>query len=285
MKVITPDNYLIRPFRVNKTWLINYRHLTAVNSSSVRIDVATAPTASWNTWTTAGAQNTDGIYTELLYPSVQHTFYTGSVSEGDRYIPLGNRVKLYYPTGSQFYVVNVNQQSFGEGIRPGTFVLSSGASTASIYDDSQGRLISSTNTGSVVGNIFYQSGVAVLQKDTGSYSGSLVTDKGLFLSASSNVSIQYASIHTIYEHQVICTLDPNEMNFSTNPTMRWNTLTGSVYSGKPAVELVFSGTLEPYWTSVGLYNDVGEMVAIAKVPKPIRRAINTQQTIIVRFDA
>jgi hypothetical protein len=34
-----------------------------------------------------------------------------------------------------------------------------------------------------------------------------------------------------------------------------------------------------------LYNDVGEMVAIAKVPKPVKRAIDTQQTIIVRIDA
>lgn len=279
MKVITPDNHLIRPFRVNKSWDVDYRYGDVYNSSSVRIDVAEAPPSEWSTWTTANAQNTDGIYTQPLYASVQHTFYTGSNNTGSYYMPLGNRVKQFYPTGSQFYVVNINQQSYGEGIRPGTFVLT-GASSASIYDDTEGRLISSVTPLVVVGNIFYQSGVAILQKDSGSYSGSIVTDKGLYLASGSHVRVQYAGIHTIYEHQVLCTIEPNELNFSTNPTLRNGTL-----SGETGVELIFSGTLEPYFTTISLFNDVGEMVVIAKTPRPIRRAINTQQTVIVRFDA
>jgi len=295
MKVITPDNYLIRPFRTNKTWNFTYTYLGGSNPNQVRIDLAAEPPADWDTFLTSSeGQNDDGIYTRTLYASVQHTFYTGSRTDitGSRYIPIGVREKQFYPTGSQFYVINIEQQTFGEGIRPGTFELSSGVSTASIVDDGLGRLVSTSNPTAVVGNIFYGSGIAVVKQDTGSYSSSLVTDRGLYLATGSAIEVQYAGIHTIYEHQVICTIEPGELNFSTNPTMRSRTLSGSLSgmtftesTGSIATDLVFSGTLEPYFTTVGLFNDVGQMVAIAKFPRAIRRVTNTQQTVIVRFDA
>ena len=284
MKVITSDNHIIRPFRVNKAWTVHYIYSGSNDpSTSVSIDVADAPPADWDTWTTSNPQNAGGIYTQPLYSSVQHTFYTGSVSEGLNYIPLGAHIKQFYPTSSQFYVVNVNQQSFGEGIRQNSFVLS-GAGATTIYDDGEGRLVSSDTPDVVVGNIFYQSGIAIIQQDTGSAAlTEFVVSGGLYLDIGNPITIQYDSIHTIYEHQVICTIEPNEFNFSTNPTMR---STGSVDADPtPRIELVYSGTLAPYWTTLGLYNDVGKMVAIAKVPNPVRRAIDTQQTIIVRIDA
>lgn len=294
MKAITPDNYLIRPFRANKTWIFSHEYLGTGNSSSVRIDVASESPVDWNTFSPdTDGQNADGIYTRTLYASVQHTFYTGSqtVITGSRYTSIGARNKKFYPTGSQFYVVNIEQQSFGEGIKPGTFELSTGISTASIVDDGFGRLVSTINPTGIVGNIFYGLGVAIVQQDTGSYSSSLVTDRGLYMTTGSIIDVQFAGIQTIYEHQVICTIDPGELNFSTNPTMQTATLSGS-YSGSSfiqetgsiATDLVFSGTLEPYFTTIGLYNDLWEMVAVAKFPRAIRRSISTQQTIIVRFD-
>lgn len=295
MKVITPDNYLIRPFRTNKSWTFDYAYLSGSNPSEVRIDLASEPPADWRSFDTGTeGVNEDGIYTRLLYASVQHTFYTGSPNEttGSRYTSIGARDKKFYPTGSQFYVVNIEQKTYGEGVRPGTFELSAGVSTASIVDDGFGRLVSTVDTASVVGNIFYGLGVAVVKQDTGSYSGSLVTDRGLYLDTGSVVTVQYAGIHTIYEHNIICTVEPGEMNFSTNPTMRNPTLSGSFSAsvfvpstGSIASDLVFSGSLEPYFTTLGLYNDVGEMVAIAKFPRAIRRVTNTQQSVIVRLDA
>lgn len=284
MKVITSDNHIIRPFRVNKTWTVYYVYSGSNDpTSSVSIDVADAPPSDWNTWSTSNSQNDGGIYTQPLYSSVQHTFYTGSNSSGLNYIPLGTRNKQFYPTGSQFYVINIRQRSYGESIRQNSFALS-GAGNTTIYDDGNGHLVSSATPNVIVGNIFYQSGVAVVQQDTGSQAlTEFVVSGGLYLDVGDPVTVQYQSIHTIYEHKIVCTLDPNEFNFSTNPTLR---STGSIDSDPmPRVEMVFSGTLEPYWTTLGLYNDVGEMVAIAKVPKPVKRAIDTQQTIIVRLDA
>lgn len=290
MKVITPDNYLVRPFRVNKTWQFNYTYRNLSDSSSVRIDVAEAPPSNWNSFTDSSPQNADNIYTQTLYSSVQTTFYTGSTSEGTRFIPIGSLTKQFYPTGSQFYVVNIEQQSFGESVRPGSFSLTAASSTASIYDNGNGQLVSSVTPTTVIGNIFYPLGIAVIAQDTGSYSGSLITNRGMYLVSGSTVSVRYQGIHTIYEHQVICTVEPNEFNFSTNPTLHRNTLNGILNSGSNGtgtvgVELIFSGTMPPYFTTVGLYNDIGEMLAVAKFPTAKRRAINSQQTVIVRFDA
>ena len=292
MKVITSDNYLIRPFRANKTWNVEYTFLSSSNVDGVFIDIATQPPADWDTFVAGANNNASGVNKQTLYKSVQHSFYTASVDTSASMYDPRNIGRGFYPTGSAFYVVNIAQQTCGEGIRKGSFSVRSTTSTASIYDDTNGHLVSSTNPTQIIGNIFYGSGIAVIQQDTGSYSSSIVTDRGMYLTTGSVVTVQFSGIHTIYEHQVICTTDPEEFNFSTNPTMRSITISGSLNgstftqeTGSVAADLLFSGTLTPYFTTIGLYNDVQELVAIAKVPRPIHRISTTQQTVIVRFDA
>jgi hypothetical protein len=265
--------------------------MSSSNVDGVFIDIATQPPSDWNTFVSGTNNNASGVNKQTLYRSVQHAFYTSSeAADSTAYDPRNNN-RNFYPTGTAFYVVNVTQQTYGEGIRKGSFIVRSAGSTASIYDDSNGHLVSSTNPTHIIGNIFYGSGIAVVQQDTGSYSASLVTDRGMYLTTGSVVTVQFSGIHTIYEHQVICTVDPEEFNFSTNPTMRSKTISGSLsgstftqYTGSAAVDLLFSGTLTPYFTTIGMYNDVQELVAIAKVPRPIHRISSTQQTVIVRVD-
>ena len=40
----------------------------------------------------------------------------------------------------------------------------------------------------------------------------------------------------------------------------------------------------PYLTTVGLYNDKGELLVIGKLGKPIKLTTNAQNAIVVRFD-
>jgi hypothetical protein len=295
MKPITPDNYLIRPFRARKGWNITHTFLSESNPSQVFIDLATEPPPDWDEFNIpTEVKNKSGTYRRTLYKSVQNLFYeTGSVDvkSSIRFLR-GPQHKGFQPTGSSFYVVNIPQQVFGETVSPGTFKITSPMSTASIMDDGHGRLVSSTNTASIIGNIFYSLGIAVVGQFTGSYSSSLVTDKGLFLTTGSQVQIQFEGLHTIYEHQIICTSDPGEFNFSVNPTMYSKVLSGSfsgpnfiTEQGESVANEFFSGSLSPYMTTLGLYNDKFELVAVAKFPRPIRRVPATQQTVIVRFDA
>ena len=114
----------------------------------------------------------------------------------------------------------------------------------------------------------------------------------MFLEESSSVNVNFNSTFTIYENSYICTVEPGEFNYSVNPTMNSTTLSGS-FSGSTfvsavgpiAITEVFSGSLSPHFTQIGLYNDNYELLAIAKVPRAVRRLANSQQTVIVRFDA
>jgi hypothetical protein len=112
----------------------------------------------------------------------------------------------------------------------------------------------------------------------------LVID-GLALDEGDEVQIEYNSTVTIYEHQVICTLEPGEFNWTTNPTlMNTGSFSSSVSGSGRLVDYYFSGSLNPYFTTVGLYNSFDELIAVAKTAIPIKRTPEVSQTVIVRFD-
>lgn len=131
--------------------------------------------------------------------------------------------------------------------------------------------------GDRVGNIFYANGIAVINKTEHT---SRLGDAGLNLVTGSATSIRFDATHTIYEHNVICTLDQGELNYTSNPSLKQTALDGS-----KVIDHMATGSLQPYMTQIGLYNDDGELVAIAKFPRPLKRAVGSQQTVIVRFDA
>lgn len=272
-KTITPENYLIRPFLTHKTQELNYVFLSGSNPEQITIDLAQIPPAvrPW-VWDEATEfQNPDGLYARTLYASILHLFYqSGSAT--------GSTTDLKFnPSGSDFYVVNIAQQAFGEGIRPGSFRMLAPVSTASLYDDGNGRIVSTDATTKVVGNLFYGVGIAVIQAATGSVTGSLVSANGLYLTTGSQVEIEFDASHTIYEHQVLCTIEPGEFNYSNNPSVRRS-------GTRDTLDLFVSGTLAPYMTTVGLYSDLGELVALAKFPRPLKRVVDSQQTVILRLD-
>jgi len=77
---------------------------------------------------------------------------------------------------------------------------------------------------------------------------------------------------TIY----FCRIPHNQYNYSSNPTY----LNGS----KIRVKNQASDQPVSYVTTVGLYNDDGEMLAVAKLSEPLRKDPNNDITIRVRLD-
>jgi hypothetical protein len=134
-------------------------------------------------------------------------------------------------------------------------------------------------SGSAIGRILYGLGLAVINKFD---SGSVISMAGINLDSGSILDIQYRATQTIYERQIICTMEPGEFNYTINPSIYTS---GSAVSGSgKLIDSIASGTLTPYMTTVGLYNSLGELVAIGKFPRPIKRASESQQTIVIRFD-
>ena len=77
---------------------------------------------------------------------------------------------------------------------------------------------------------------------------------------------------TIY----FCRANHNEFNYSTNPTY----LTGS------KIRVKTNSTDEPvsYITSIGLYNDRNELMAVAKLSEPLKKTPSTEFTLRCRLD-
>ena len=67
-----------------------------------------------------------------------------------------------------------------------------------------------------------------------------------------------------------------EYNFTNNPT--FVTGSGTLYNGSMV------GDPKVYITTVGLYNDENELVATAKLSKPLQKSFSREATIRVKLD-
>ena len=122
---------------------------------------------------------------------------------------------------------------------------------------------------------------------TGQYSGSF--------------QLSFKNEHFVYENEVRCVIQNTEFNLSYNPTLLVSgsqyivsnnnggyTLTGSIdntLKNFATASLLPSGSFfTPYATTLGLYNDNDELLAIAKFGKPIMMSPDTDITFVVKYD-
>ena len=176
------------------------------------------------------------------------------------------------------FVWNIGSNYVGEGIKQDTFKVELDGNTLNVQDDGNGKL-KLNGTGSVVGNIFYHHGIATVQRNM-SASGHLISGDGISISGSAGVTSSFQSTVNIYEHTIGCKIKPTEFNTTFNPTIFYTASSGTgSYNDQ-----MLSGSTLPYVTTIGLYNDINELLAVAKLSKPITRMKHTSQTFVVRFD-
>ena len=108
----------------------------------------------------------------------------------------------------------------------------------------------------------------------------------------SSASISFSSSMDIYETQYKCTINENEFNYSLNPTL----ISGSnvVYNGSALVAstqnnstthgFVTESYFSPFITTIGLYNNMQELIAVGKLSQPLQSSLTTDTTILVNFD-
>jgi hypothetical protein len=122
-----------------------------------------------------------------------------------------------------------------------------------------------------IGNIFYEHGIAALTKGVDSTITNFVT--------SSNATCSFSSSVTIYETQYKCTMRENEFNFSQNPTI----VSGSTNSGI-VYNFATGSYFSPYVTTVGLYDNAYNLLAVAKLAQPLPTSAVTDTSILVNLD-
>jgi hypothetical protein len=290
LKEIPKSDIIVRPFKVYKEWSFD-------EQDKAEVDI------KWGLSGSFGSFDAE-IPTEIrqvLYRSIEAQFYRNAATAS--IITEVGRRKSYASTyernlEEQFALFTIPQKYYGEGIKPGSLTLTTGSVTYT--DDGFSNLIDSASN--VKGNIFYDRGFVIATKDI--QSGSSFTD----------YSLQYRSTKTIYENEIFISVLESEFNASTNPTaltdidseivttiiddpVTKQKYTGSFYNIKSARvnplfwEYDFSASndptgsyLAPYITTIGLYDNEMNMIAVAKLPQPIKSLPDYPLNFIIRFD-
>jgi hypothetical protein len=89
--------------------------------------------------------------------------------------------------------------------------------------------------------------------------------------------IEFKNEYTIYETEIRCIVEENEYNYSQNPTLQTGSFGDLKYFAKDE-------EFTPYITTIGLYNDSNELLAVAKLGQPIKVSQNTDTTFIIKMD-
>ena len=112
----------------------------------------------------------------------------------------------------------------------------------------------------------------------------------------SNCSLLWQSTQPIFTHNYHCKVRESENNFTYNPTALSASIrntydsNGDVYMISASVQDGYKKTnitgsaFQPYITTVGLYNDANQLIAVGKMTRPVPKSANTEMTIIVKID-
>jgi hypothetical protein len=236
------------------------------------------------------------VQTQSLFPgdTPSGDVYVGnsdSVGRYFNYLQTTNTIRRYFPTGSddKIAVLSIPSGLYGDLIEPGswvgTFVDPGNGLSYTCVDDGEGNVY---QNGTYVGNIIYPHGIVIFTNLEGStpiyggaeygvsiYGGSLSFDD---IVTTTNATMSFSSSYTIYETQYKATIRENEFNFSLNPSLISGSTDGTVY------DYVTGSYFSPYVTTVGLYDDLQNLLAIGKLSQPLPTSRTTDTTIFINID-
>jgi hypothetical protein len=285
-----------------------------------------------------------GTYYSLpLYYTINNLYYerysgdsklSNTPNKVQPYLSLGGGInpnKQHRNLHNSCSVISIPQELFGEEIKPKSVTVTdnSTAVTFTIKDDGDGNLYddaysssyaafksgsfkypelswTSNGSGSVVGNVFYKTGMVVFT-DTGSYNNVALG------TGTDGFEIDYRSTHTIYQHEYTVISPAGQFNTSRNISLTYQRsgsitvvegakphyyfppgdnpgLTGSgsfksSYQATQFVEpFVTHSQFAPYMTTIGLYNDNNELLVVGRTSKPIKNDPTMDMSFVLRFD-
>jgi hypothetical protein len=295
IKTILPSDVSTRPLKVYKEWFLTHNDIIPIFGENIA--------GSFDPDT---AEMSGGLYKQILYKSIKSQYYNNSTTQS--IVTEYGKRRSYTSTdervlGNEIVVIPVPQLVYGEGIKVGTVILEDVANSHIYTDDGYSNLVSGS---SIYGNIFYDQGLLVLTTDV--VSGSTFSLPGGY-------TLQFRATKTIYENEIFLSVLENEFNVSQNPTaieyregvpfIRTSFPTQMTSSiGESEGVFVFpdkeSGSfsdyeedsplnpkgsyLAPYITTIALYDNDGDMVVVAKLPRPIKSLPDYPINFIVRFD-
>ena len=277
IKEIPKSDVVVRPFKVYKEWTLDEGTIEPMYGT-LQTDLYDVDTDELNS---------DGTSKRTLYDSIKSQFYLNP-STSSILTEVGKR-KSYASTderviGDTIGVISIPQQKYGEGLKVGSVELEYGSIT--VTDDGNSNLIDSASNHK--GNVFYDRGLLVL-------TDGIVEDTTI-----ETFDLSYRSTMTIYENEIFLSVNESEFNVSQNPSaydgtnkIKLKTIQSTIeptkfggfgdYDYSSSVDTTGS-YLAPFITTIGLYDNELNMVAVCKLPKPIKSLPDYPLNFIVRFD-
>ena len=238
--------------------------------------------------------NTDGTITPSTSTSqtYQPSYYNYNQTDLTPY--------KYFPTGSgeTIGVLSIPKNLFGDYIQPKSLKITT--ESGSYIDDGEGRLkrINPTlNNETFVGNVIYQHGIIILtggsrteyigetepygegEYGNAVYGGRTINPKDILnFVTGSNITCSFSSSFGLYETQYKCTLGESEYNFTLNPSIISSSRNGAIYDW--ATEPYF----DPYVTTIGMYDNDKNLLAVGKLAKPLPTSRTTDTTVLINID-
>lgn len=192
--------------------------------------------------------NADNLYTENTYYLYGSTF---PLNDLDYIENESNYVIETDPTPGEYLDIPVPDQYANE-----------------IVDDGEGRLYLNYSTPRrYVGNVIYTHGQIIITDDV----------VAMYYNHYFNGVISWKSNLPIYTHTYHCRVKNGEFNHTLNKTAL-DLTSGQINDNVSDVNFT------PYFTTVGLYNDANELVAVAKMAQPVPKSKDTDMSIQVKLD-
>jgi hypothetical protein len=304
-KELPKSDIVVRPFKVYKDQLI----------IQADVPILYGVSASFGSYD----EDVDGVE-GILYRSIRSQFYLNPTT-ASILTEVGRR-KSYASTdervlGDVFALIALPQHKYGEGIKVGSVKLTDVDTNSVFEDDGFSNLVSGSE---IYGNVFYDRGTVVMTKDIASGSSftnyrlefnstQTIYENEIFLSVLENefnVSQNQTAVYTpSVTTQTIELKGDKYKRTESDTTIRISTpdiqfirtekypFTSSIDATVFASfdDYMFSSSVDPtgsylapYITTIGLYDDNNQMVAVAKLAHPIKSYPDYPLNFIIRFD-
>jgi len=202
-----------------------------------------------------------------------------------------------------FYAIVINRARYKQAIMPGSIQIGGIAGSVKITDNStitpvvdytsagrrfilgSGSFGDGVENGSagVYGYLYPDAGIiilnpAALSVTTNRPNGTDANNAQGLLTAINGDSFYLQSQETVTSDYVFCRARNAEFNYSINPSFSVSASAGTILYND------FIQNPSTYITSVGMYNDNNELVAVAKLSKPLKKDFTKEALIRVKLD-
>ena len=311
IKEIPKSDIIVRPIKVYKEWTLDENDIHpifALSGSSGNFD-DTIDEVSY------------GVSKKSLYASIKSQFYRNSAT-ASIFTEVGKR-KSYASTDEriiedEIVVFSIPQRYYGEGIKAGTVVVLDDDTNRTLSDDGYSNLIDSGSN--IKGNIFYDRGLVVIGKDITSGSNfntfridyrstQTIYENEIFISVLENEFNFSQNPSAVYQDggqrtQILINdpWDPAGVRMISSTIWQYGTryVRNKDFPYSSSLDKTKKGSFDDYLTlgpndrtgsflapmitTIGLYDDSLNMVAVAKLPVPIKSLPDYPVNFIVRFD-